>query len=504
MKSGFKRLCGIVLIASALVISGCSGSNADQQTKGGADGKAQPGNGRGARGQGGAPGGRGGRGGQAGGAGQTVSGVKVVPIERIAFQRTIDVSGTLLSQDQVRVSSEVDGIVKDVLIEIGQEVKAGQVIVQIEPRELQFAMDRAESALKQTEAQLGIGEGGEIPPDDQVAAVRTAAANRDDARAQMARAQELNNRGLTSKADLDTAQTRVKVTEAQYQTALDNARSTKASLQDRRAAYELAKKKVADAQIRAPVSGAIAERTAQRGEYIRANTLVGTIVQLSPLKLKSSVQEKNLTLIKPGLPVRFSVESYPNEVFTGRIANISPSIDQTTRTFPIEILVENSSRKLRPGFFSKGQILTKKDENMMAVPEETVVMLAGVASVFTVDKQTREVRQTNIQVGEREGKYLEVTGGLKGDELLAASNLNQLVSGMRVGAAERRGRGGADEPGSIEDKPAPSGGDGKTGAPADGKGGGREGSGGEGRKRGERGGRGQRSGGSDPRGGDNQ
>src|SRR5262245_24786679 len=244
MKIAFKRLCGIVFIASALVWSGCSGSQADQQTKGGADGKGQ-GQGRGGRGQGGqgGPGGQqnggGGRGGRGGGAGQTVSGVRVVPIEHIAFQRSIDVSGTLLSQDQVRVTSEVDGILKDVLIEIGQEVRAGDVLVQIEPRELQLALDRAESSLRQTEAQLGITESGVITPDDQVGAVRTAAANRDDARSQLTRAQELNTRGLSSKADLDTAQTRVRVTEAQYQTALDNARATKASLQDRRAAYEL-------------------------------------------------------------------------------------------------------------------------------------------------------------------------------------------------------------------------------------------------------------------------
>jgi hypothetical protein len=140
---------------------------------------------------------------------------------------------------------------------------------------------------------------------------------------------------------------------------------------------------------------------------------------------------------------------------------------------------------------------------MLAVPEETVVMLAGVASVFTVDKQTREVKQTNISVGEREGKFLEVTGGLKGDEMLAASNLNQLVSGMRLSSGERRGRGGADEStGNVEGSPAPSGGaDSKAVAPADGKDG-AKGSG-EGRKRGERGGRGQRNGGSQPE-GDNQ
>src|SRR5262245_25891986 len=125
MTIGFIRRCGIVFIASALLLYGCSGSNADQQGKGGgADGKAQ-GQGRGGRGQGGPGGAGGGRGagGRGGpGGGQQVSGVRLVPIEHIAFQRSIDVSGTLLSQDQVRVSSEVDGIVKDVMIEIGQEV----------------------------------------------------------------------------------------------------------------------------------------------------------------------------------------------------------------------------------------------------------------------------------------------------------------------------------------------------------------------------------------------
>src|SRR5262245_2628579 len=118
MTIGFIRRCGIVFIASALLLYGCSGSSADQQGKGGADGKAK-GQGRGGRGQGGpggAGGGRGGRGGPGGGAGQQVSGVRLVPIEHIAFQRSIDISGTLLSQDQVRVSSEVDGIVKDVMI----------------------------------------------------------------------------------------------------------------------------------------------------------------------------------------------------------------------------------------------------------------------------------------------------------------------------------------------------------------------------------------------------
>src|SRR5262245_52921914 len=228
-------------------------------------------------------GGRGGRGQRAGGGGQPVD-VRTSPIQHISIQRSVELSGTLVSPDQARVSSEVAGIVRDVLVEIGQEVKVGQELVRLDTTELNLALQRAESALRQTEAQLGIdsSRGNQVPSDDQIAAVRTAAANRDDARAQMSRAQELIAKGLMSKAELDTVQTRVKVAEASYQSAIENVQSLRASLQDRRASFDLAKKKLSDAVIRAPVAGAIAERTVQRGEYIRENTPVVTIVRMTP------------------------------------------------------------------------------------------------------------------------------------------------------------------------------------------------------------------------------
>src|SRR4030095_9190919 len=112
-------------------------------------------------------------------------------------------------------------------------------------------------------------------------------ANRDDARAAFERAQQLNGRGLLTRSDRDTAETRLKVSEANYEGAIDNVRSLKASWQDRRAAYELAQKKLDDAAIKAPVSGAIAERLVQPGEFIRENTPVPPIVQMNTLKLKT-------------------------------------------------------------------------------------------------------------------------------------------------------------------------------------------------------------------------
>src|SRR5215510_9078567 len=311
-------LCGVLL-----GLQSCGG-NGEARNKNGGQG-AERGGGRG--------------GGRGRGAGEAVQ-VKSTRPQRIAIQRVVDLSGSLISPDQVRVSSEVDGTVAVVDADLGQEVRAGQVLIQLDTRELQLAVDRAESALRQTEAQLGIDSSrpNAIPAEEEVASVRTAIANREDARAKLRQTQELSVKGLVPRADLDTNETRLKVAEAAVQSALESVRALRASLQDRKASYELAKKKVADASVRAPASGAIAERLVQKGEFIRANTQVATIVQLNPLKLQTAVQEKYANVIRRNLAVQFRVEPFPDDKFEGRISNISPTINQQTRTFPVEII----------------------------------------------------------------------------------------------------------------------------------------------------------------------
>ena len=390
-------------------------------------------------------GGAGGRGGR-GGRGQTVA-TQTTPVQRMSVQRQVELSGTLLSPDQAKISSEVAGIIREVRVQLGTEVKAGDVLVRLEPRELQFATDRAESALRQVEAQLGIdrAQDKQPPPDEQIASVRQQIANRDDARAAFERATELNSRGLLTKADRDTADTRVKVTEANLQAALDNVHSLKASLQDRRAAHELAQKKLSDAVIKAPVAGSVSERLVQPGEFIRENTAVATIVQMNPLKLKTAIQEKNASVITPGQAIEFNVEAFQGRTFKGKVAYVSPAVDQATRTFAVEALVDNSDRQLKPGFFAKGVVLTRLDNQVMAVPEDAISTLAGVSTVYVVEDG--KARQQQVTLGARTGKLAEVVSGLTGDELLATTNLSQLATGVSVrtggeGEENTAGRGG--------------------------------------------------------------
>lgn len=358
--------------------------------------------------------------------------VETAGLLHVTVERRVAVSGTLASPDQARVSSEVAGIVREVRVDLGTEVRAGTELVRLEPRELALAFERAESALRQVEAQLGLDRmpGNHPPPDEQVATVRQAMASRDDARAAFGRAQALNTRGLLSQVDRETSETRLKVTEANLQAALDNARSLKASLQDRRAAFELARKALNDAVVRSPVAGTVAERSVQPGEYIRQNTPVATIVQMDPLKLKTAIQEKHAGIIKPGQVVDFVVEAFPRDVFHGTVEFVSPVVDQATRAFPVEVRVDNRDRRLKPGFFAKGDVLTRVDENVLAAPDEAVSTLAGVSTVFVIEEG--KAKQQQVTLGLHRGSSVEIIDGLTGSEQVATTNLNQLATGTKV------------------------------------------------------------------------
>jgi RND family efflux transporter MFP subunit len=427
----------LALAMGAVLAAGCSGGSA-----GGPAGGAP----------GGGPPGRGGRG--AGSGGPAVA-VRTTTVQRMTIQRQVDLAGTLLSPDQAKISAEAAGVVRQVLVEIGQEVRVGDPLVRLEPRELALALERAEASLRQTRAQLGmhgpLNGSEQPPPDEQIGSVKTAIANRDDASTTYERAKTLSARGIMSPVDLQAAETKFKVADAAYQSAFDSVRSTKALLQDRRAAYDLAVKKLADAVVKAPIAGAIADRPVMAGEFISERTVVATIVQVNPLKLRTGVQERYAGLVQPGQPVEFRVESFGDTLFKGKVAFVAPSLDQTMRTFTVEALVDNTERKLKPGFFAKGYIFTRRDE-VLAVPDAAVATFAGVASVYFIEKdrsQRDTIRQVQVTLGTRQGDLWEVVDGIQGTETLATSNLNQLASGVAVrilkpgeSEASPAGRGG--------------------------------------------------------------
>lgn len=431
-----RRVSTCLIALTLLVSAGFGASGCNKPPAAAPDGKAAPEGGTpGQKGQGG-PGGR-------GGGGATVA-VTMTSIQHMAVQRQVDLAGTLNSPDQAKVSSEAAGRVQKVFVEIGTEVKVGSPLIKVDPVELELALARAESALRQTRAQLGlsgtVGKTDALPADEEIGSVKNAQATLTDAKANADRARALAGRKLISNVDLETAETRLKVAEAGYQSAVDTARGQKALIQDRRASYDLALKKVNDATVRAPIAGVISDRPVMEGEFIAERTNVATIVKVNPLKLKVGVQERFAGVITPGQPVEFRVESFGDTLFHGKVAYVSPSLDPTMRTFNVEALVDNGDRRLKPGFFAKGAIMTKIDEAVMAVPDAAVSTLAGVSSVYVIKND--KVTQTQVGLGVRQGDLWEVISGLTGSETLATSRLNELATGTRVTKASSESGGG--------------------------------------------------------------
>jgi RND family efflux transporter MFP subunit len=130
-----------------------------------------------------------------------------------------------------------------------------------------------------------------------------------------------------------------------------------------------------------------------------------------------------------GQPVAVTVEAY-RESFPGTVSRINPQIDPANRTFQIEVLVSNEKRLLRAGGFARGRVQTRVLPDVVFVPQEAVVTFAGINKVFTVkDGKAAEI---GVELGDRQGEFVEVTKGLKGQEAVVVTGTSKLANGVAV------------------------------------------------------------------------
>ena len=139
------------------------------------------------------------------------------------------------------------------------------------------------------------------------------------------------------------------------------------------------------------------------------------LIDDDPVKFRAAVPEKHLGTIAVGQQVRVTVEAYPKQTFSGRVARINPQVDPSSRNFMIEIVVPNDKQMLRPGGFARGRVETALDPNVVSVPQSAVVSFAGVHRVFTV-KDGKAVEHP-VELGDRVSEdQIEVRGDLVGGE----------------------------------------------------------------------------------------
>jgi RND family efflux transporter MFP subunit len=356
--------------------------------------------------------------------------VESARIEVRELSRTVEAIGTLDPNEEVTVSNQVEGPVSRVLVDLGDFVKAGQVLATLDTSELELAVRQQTAALQQEMARIGISDPGANIEESATSQVKQAEATLSEARSRLERTKRLTDEGVLSRQQLDEQQAKFDVADATVKLARESVRNIKATIAARKAALDLAQKKLGDARITAPMSGLVKERLVSEGTYLKANSPVVTLVQNSPLKLRVDMPETAIELVRTGRAVRFTVDSFPGKMFDGRISRLSPSVNQQSRTLKLEALVDNSNGALKPGLFARVTILTGKTEKSLVAPLSALFTVAGLEKVFVIDGG--KVSERIVRTGSRGIDYVEIVEGVKEGDVIATSNLGSLQQGREV------------------------------------------------------------------------
>ncbi len=334
--------------------------------------------------------------------------------------RTVEVVGTFHGYDEVTVNAEVSGRVVAIFHDVGDIVKPGEPLLQIDPTDYELGLEETKRALELEAARIGLP----IPPPEQfnpdaimailtggsfdinkLPTVQRAKDQEELAKIRLERTRRLREQNTVSQEELDLRVTDYQVAmNTRVQAQLD-AQAVVAGIKHRLVLLKIAEKKLRDTRLVVPAPEsrgslhpgdvpleqyeyAVTQRKVSVGEMLKdapgSSTAAFELVMDKVLKLKAAVPERYSGRIQLGQPAEIRVEAYPDRVFAGKVRRINPAVDRTSRTFELEIHVDNPRRELKAGGFAKADILVGKDTQAWTVPVEAVVSFAGSTKIFVV------------------------------------------------------------------------------------------------------------------------
>lgn len=299
---------------------------------------------------------------------------EAVPVEVVTVAaQTVNASyaGTanLEAPNEAQVVAKSSGVMVAQLAEEGDSVRQGQVLARIDPARAQIEVQRAQATVNKLSNNFQ-------------------------------RAQQLLAQKLIS-------------TEAHDQIRFD--------LESARASLNLAKLELSYTNVVAPISGVIAQRMVKQGNLVALNSPVFRIVNTQYLEAVMNVPEREMALIKTGMPVTMTVDAIPGEAFQGKVDRISPVMDAGSGTFRVTCAF-TGHQVLRAGMFGRFEILYDSRDNVLTVPRVAMLEDSSEPAVFVV-RNGKAVR-TVIKTGYSNGELAEVTAGLKaGDRIITAGKV---------------------------------------------------------------------------------
>lgn len=358
------------------------------------------------------------------------------------IQRVVESVGSFFPYDEVIVSAEIEGKVDQVNSDLGDAVAQGQVLVHIADEEQRYLLAQNDAQLRMSLERLGLkDEKDRVQDIRQTPDVRRAAADLTEARQRHGRTTQLVDQGIGAKVDLDQANARLQSAQAAYDATLNQTRNLIQEVERFKAVVDLQRKKLRDTSVRAPFAAFVKEKQVSVGLYVRPNAPLFTLVKTDPIRLRLEVPERMAPWVRIGQLAEISVEAFLNRKFHGKIWRISPTVDQSKRTFIVEALIPNPAGELKPGSYARVRLPTDHSERIVVIPWRAVNYVMGSNKVYVVNAGVIEARE--VKLGDRFEQEIEILEGLNAGEEVAMGPLARLDTGSKVSVT---GRDGAAEP----------------------------------------------------------
>jgi RND family efflux transporter MFP subunit len=317
---------------------------------------------------------------------------------------TLEATGSFQPQESSDVAPEASGRVVATPVDVGQFVRAGQVLVRLQGVDADLRLEEARAAVTKAEAAIRLAE-------SQNALANTTAQ----------RYTALLATGDVSRTVVDQARTEAETSQQDVNTA-------RASLLQARAQLAQAEKAARDVIVAAPFAGFVADRRVSLGEYVQPSTPVVTLVQIDPLRLQLTIPGVQAARVQQGQAVTARVDAYPDRTFEGEITSVNPAITAESRSFVVEARVRNQEHLLKPGMFATASIGQGRSEQVILVPRAAVLEDVNTNSfrVFVIDDQQR-ARLKVVQLAPRQqGDRVRILSGLEPGQRVATGNLGPL------------------------------------------------------------------------------
>lgn len=287
--------------------------------------------------------------------------------------------GTLEAAEIIQVVGELNAIIRSIQFTEGRAVQAGDLLVQLDDREIRAEAERSE-------------------------------AQREQAQLNYDRAKKLSEQNVASPQDLDNARTALKVAQANE---------------------ALAKARLDKTRILAPWPGLIGRRSVSPGAYLKSGDPIAELARVDLMKVAFAAPERYLGQLVPGIAVELTTPAFPGESFHGEVTVVDPIIDPNTRTVQMVARIGNTGFKLRPGMSANVSVTFAQRAMALVVPDEAV-FAEGANNFVYVVKPDSTVTRSVITLGSRDSAHVEVVKGLDAGALVVRAGHQKLYEGAHV------------------------------------------------------------------------